>query len=331
MILLAYLLGAMVMSGWLREAVVVAGAVEVMLSAKAPLQRFVQTLSPEDWVATMKFVVVTLVVLPVLPNAHFGPYGAFNPFKIWLMVVMISGISFLGYALTKAIGAERGLLLTGLIGGLASSTAVTLSSAKQSKDDTSLSPSLAVGTLLACTVMLPRLALILWALCPPLALRVLPGMGTMLLVSLTCAVIQYRQVSAATEPAGSANREQPHRNPFEMHSALKFAVVFAFITLLVKWVEAAGAGAKGLYLVSFVAGLVETDAICVTLAEQVRSVATALPLAAAAKGVVLAAVANTLLKGGLSYAIGSKELGRKVLPPLVGTAVVGAVVVWFGT
>ncbi|NUP98284.1 MAG: MgtC/SapB family protein [Armatimonadetes bacterium] len=319
-ILLTFVLGALVYHGRLREAVVTAGAASLILSAKAPLHGFVAALSTADWVATMKFAVITLVILPVLPNQGYGPYEAFNPFKIWLMVVLIGGISFLGYVLTKVIGANRGIPLTGLIGGLASSTAVTLANARRSKAEPELSPPLALATVLACVVMLPRLLLIVAALHPPLVAVLAPPFAAMLVLPLAYGLALYRRGQRRE------GQQAVHANPFELHSALKFAAVFAVVTFLVKWVQASGGGQQGLYLVSFLAGLVETDAIVVAMAQQAQAVTT--PLAEAARAIVLAAIANSLLKGVMAAALGSWRMAKHVLAALVLSVVAGGLAIW---
>ncbi len=325
-LLLTFVLGAMAFHGRVREAVVIAGATNVILSAKRPMHRFVGAVSVEDWVACMKFAVVTLVILPVLPNAHFGPLNAFNPYKTWLLVVMIAAISFLGYVLTKIIGAERGVILTGLIGGLASSTAVTLANSKRGRQSPELAVPLALSTILACGVMLPRLALIVWALCPPVVPLLLPPYGAMLTVALAYSFMLHR-AHREEQAAGADGSGAHHANPFELGSALKLAVAFAVVTLLVKWVQSAGAGHSGLYMVSFVAGLVETDAIIVTLAEQAHG-PEALALAVAAHGMVLAAIANSVLKAGLSASVGGWRYGRHVVGCLALSGFTGALVTW---
>lgn len=323
-VLLTFVLGVLVWYGFVREAVVAAGATSVILSAKKPLHRFVDALSVEDWLATMKFAVVTLIVLPVLPNQSYGPYGAFNPFKIWLLVVLIGGISFLGYALTKLIGAERGIPITGLIGGLASSTAVTLSSARRSRTDPELAGPLALATILACSVMIPRLALIIAAVHAPL-LRVVaaPFLAMLAVPGVYCAIVYWRQRSQS--PAAPTPTE--HSNPFELGEALKFAAVFAAIMFVIRWVDAHGGGARGVYAVSAISGLVDTDAIVLSLAQQIKGTTSSITMIEAARGIVVAMVSNSIWKAVLACSLGTWRMGRAVLAVMAATAVVGIVVV----
>ncbi len=324
-IILTFVIGALVAYGRTREAVVATGATCVMLSAKNPMHRFVDALSTTEWIATMKFAVITLVVLPVLPNESYGPYHAFNPFKLWFLVVLISGISFFGYVLNRAVGTKWGMALTGLIGGLASSTAVTLANARRAREQPQLAENLALATVLACTVMLPRLLLIIAAVCPSLLAPTAIPFGVMLLVSAVYSWLLFKRSSRPADlDPDHAPTEAELANPFELGPALKFAAVFMAVTFLVKWARATGLGQGGIYLVSFVSGLVETDAIVVTLAEQ-ASAAMGLAARHAVVGIVLAAIGNSLLKSGLACGLGGWQHGRKVLLGLLLSALAGAV------
>lgn len=324
-IVLTFVIGALVAYGHTREAIVATGATCVMLSAKNPMHRFVSALSTTEWVATMKLLVISLVVLPVLPNQSFGPYQAFNPFKLWFLVVMISGISFFGYVLNRAVGTRLGIALTGLIGGLASSTAVTLANARRAHEQPQLAEHLSVATVLACTVMLPRLLIIVAAICPSLLAPTAIPFGVMLLVT---GVYSWWLLKRSAQPVGEGESHAPTEaelaNPFELGPALKFAAVFLGVTFLVKWARATGLGQSGIYVVSFVSGLVETDAIVVTLAEQ-ASAAMGLATRYAVVGIVLAAIGNSVLKSGLACGLGGWKHGRKVLFGLLLGAIAGAV------
>jgi len=324
-ILLTFVIGAVVALGHTREAVVATGMTCVMLSAKNPMHRFVSALSTTEWVATMKFAVITLVVLPVLPNQSFGPYHAFNPFKLWFLVVMISGISFFGYVLNRIVGTKLGIALTGLVGGLASSTAVTLANARRAQEQPQLAEHLSLATVLACTVMLPRLLLIVAAICPSLLAPTAIPFGVMLLVTAIYSWWLYRKaVPGGDDAADRSPTEAELANPFELGPALKFAAVFMVVTFLVKWARATGFGQSGIYLVSFISGLVETDAIVVTLAEQ-TSAAMGMIARDAVVGIVLAAIGNSILKSVLACSLGGWRHGRKVLIGLALGAVAGAI------
>lgn len=323
--LLTFLLGCLAVAGQLTVAVVTAVAATVVLSAKKPLHAFVRGMGQDDLVATLKFAVVTFIVLPVLPNRAYGPLGAFNPYHTWLMVVLIAGIGFLGYALTKFIGAERGIPLTGLVGGLASSTAVTLANARRSREAPELARPLAEGVVLACTVMLPRVALIVAAIDAKLLRSVGPPLLAMLLASLASVAVLH--LCARRHPQQDTGAGPHHVNPFEVAPALKFALAFALVNWLVKWAQAAHA-AGGVYLASGLSGLVDADAAAVSLANQAKL---GFDPSLAARGIVLALVVNTVFKGAVAASIGARELGRPVLAAMTLVAIGGGVAVFWLT
>src|SRR5437762_5719782 len=156
LLLLTFSLGAASLAGH-RETVAIVGAAALVLTAlKRRLHGFAGRLSDEDETAALKFVGVALLVVPFLPDEDMGPYGAINPHNIGLMVLLVAGISFIGYVAVKTAGAGKGLLLTGILGGLVSTTATTAAFARRSRETPELSKALAAGTLAACAVMFPR-------------------------------------------------------------------------------------------------------------------------------------------------------------------------------
>lgn len=186
--LITVLSGALVFWGKITLGIALGVATTVLLSIKPEMHRFVRHLTREDLYATLKFAVITAIVLPILPNRNFGPppFDVFNPFVIWLLVVFISGISFIGYILIQVLGAQKGMGLTGLLGGIASSTAITFGISHQSRREGGLSRPFAMALLIAWTVMFARLmvilvvlnrdlAILLWR---PLLIPVWPGPPT---------------------------------------------------------------------------------------------------------------------------------------------------------
>jgi uncharacterized membrane protein (DUF4010 family) len=169
--LLVLLAGALAYSDQTAVASGIAVATAVLLSLKFEMRRFVTALTPDDVAATLKLAFISVIILPVLPNQTYdvpSPFNVLNPFKTWLLVVLISGISFVGYVLTKVVGAERGIALTGLVGGLASSTAVTLSFTERSQGNESLARPFALAVMLAWTVMFGRVVVAVAAVNPVL-------------------------------------------------------------------------------------------------------------------------------------------------------------------
>ena len=315
--LVTILAGALCYWGYLALAAALAVVTTVLLSLKLEMDTFVQRITREDVYATLKFAVITAIVLPVLPNQTFGPppLDVLNPYKIWLMVVFISGISFLGYVLVKVVGSRQGIGLTGLLGGLVSSTAVTLSFAQRSQREAELAKPFALAITVAWTVMFARVIVEVAALNGAL-LRVLwLPMAASAAVGLAYCVYLY--LAQHTDKEG----EVAFSNPFELGPAVKFGLIYALILLISKAAQTY-LGDTGLYLSSIVAGLADVDAITLSVAELSRT-AGGLTLNTAARAIVLAAMSNTAVKGGIVLTSGSPSLRRALVPGFVLMLVTG--------
>jgi uncharacterized membrane protein (DUF4010 family) len=293
-----------------------------LLALKRQLHRIVQRISAEDLYATLKFAVISLIILPVLPNQDFGPppFDAFNPYRTWLMVVFISGISFLGYVLIKVIGPRRGIGLTGLLGGLASSTAVTLSFSQRSQDEPNLARPFALAIALAWTVMFGRVAVevavvnaellsLLWA---PMAAAMLAGLAF-------CAIYFFSQRT-------DQERDVALSNPFELGPAVKFGLLYAVVLIIAKAAQFYFQTA-GVYAASILAGVADVDAITLSMAELAGAPGGVAP-STAAIAIVLAVISNTVVKGGIALSIGSRTLRLALLPPFVIMVLTVAVVAY---
>jgi uncharacterized membrane protein (DUF4010 family) len=283
----------------------------LLLSIKLETHRLVQHVTREDIAATIKFAVITAIVLPVLPNRLFGPepFNIFNPLKIWLFVVFISSISFVGYLLVKFIGSKKGIGITGLFGGIASSTALTFSFTDRSRENPELSKSFALAITVAWTVIFIRLigvvaafnvalVRIVWL---PLTLAAVTGL-------LYCLYLFRCQATDHRENVSFAN-------PFKLGPAIKFGLIFTVILFISKSAQIYF-GNTGVYISSFFAGLADVDAIAFSMAKLSRGAEGVSPLIAG-RAVVLAAVANTFLKGSIILFSGSPELRRHMLPGFI--------------
>jgi len=309
--LVTILAGALCYWGYLALAAALAVATTVLLSLKLEMQTFARRLTREDVYATLKFAVITAIVLPVLPNQTFGPppLDVLNPYKVWLMVVFISGISFLGYVLIKVVGSRQGIGLTGLLGGLVSSTAVTLTFAQRSQEERELAKPFALAITVAWTMMFSRVLVEVAALNIQL-LRVLwLPMAAAGAVGLAYCVYLY--FSQRTDEEG----EVALSNPFELGPAIKFGLIYAAILLFSKAAQTY-LGNTGVYLSSVVAGLTDVDAITLSMAELSRA-AGGVDLDTGARAIVLAAMSNTLVKGGIVMTSGAPALRRALLPGFV--------------
>jgi uncharacterized membrane protein (DUF4010 family) len=305
---------------------IVAGAgVAVMglLSMKEALHGWAAKISKDDLYATVKFLVVAVIVLPLLPDKTWDPLQALNPRKIGLMITLIAGIGFAGYLAFRILGAGRGMTLTGLLGGVVSSTAVTLSLSGRAKEHPSLAPACAAGVVLAWTVMFVRLLVVVGIVhqglakvlaIPLLAAALAGGVGVLFFYR------RLRQASAGGEDIKLSN-------PFKLWSAVKFGALFAAVLVLSKLAVKAFGGA-GLVAMGAVAGSTDVDAVALSAA---RMVGDDLHLKTAALAILVACASNTIVKGAMAWVLGGAEFGKRLLP-LAGAMFVlggvGAFVAW---
>lgn len=317
------LIGALCYFGHLGLAAALGVAVTVLLALKLQTRVFIRRLEPEDVYATLKFAVITIIVLPLLPRTGYGPepLSVLVPYKIWLMVVFISGISFLGYILIKAVGAHRGVGLTGILGGLASSTAVTLSFSQRSRTVSGLAHPFALAILLSWGIMFIRVLVEVAALNLSLLRIVWIPLAAALAVTIAyCTYLYYKQ------SADKQKEEDRFKNPFELGPALTFGLLFAIILVIAK-AATMYLGDTGVYLSSVVAGLADVDAITLSVADLSRD-PDVLDQITAARAIVLAVASNTLVKGSIVLSAGSAELRRVILPGIVASLVTAIGVVF---
>lgn len=316
--IVTYLLGGTVLFGYAEIAVALAIATSAALAFKQPLHRIVQRVGRDDLYAALKLLIATFIVLPVLPDRPIDPWGALNPWRMGWLVVLISGLSLVGYVATRLLGSGHGIPLTGLVGGLVSSTAVTLSLARRSVEDersVRLGHELASGILLSWATMFARIGVVVTAVNAPLARHVIVPMAALLATAAGAAAWHHRQGRAAEGRAEPV----PLSNPFSLSSAIRFAALFAAVLLAVRLVEVY-LPQRGLYAVAALAGLTDVDAITLSVAAPGRD----LSAGAAAAAIGVAAASNTIVKCGLVAAIGSASLRRHVLVATGALLVAGA-------
>lgn len=317
--LITFCLGALVMQGLL--AVAAAGAVvtALLLSLKPTLHRWLQRIEERELLAALQLLLISIVVLPVLPNEGLGPYAALNPYAIWWMVVLITGLSFAGYVAVKLGGARNGIALTGLLGGLASSTAVTLTFARFGRRHPDLHGPLTTGLILAWTIMYARIAVLVAIIAPVLLPILALPFGLMALVGILAALLLGRAKAGALAPG-----DQQLSNPFEFGMALRFGVLLAAVLLLSHalkdWL-----GDEGLLVVAFVSGLADADAITLTVGDLVG---TGLGTRVAVIALLLGAGANTLMKCCMVVMIASGAMARWAGAIFAAMALAAAVGLW---
>ncbi|HSF17589.1 MAG TPA: MgtC/SapB family protein [Vicinamibacteria bacterium] len=290
-------------------AVALGVVVTLLLSFKLEIHQFTRRLTREDIIAIVKFGVITAIVLPVLPRTGLGepPFDVLNPHRIWLMVVLISGLSFLGYVVMKLMESEHGIALTGFLGGLASSTAVTLTFSQRSQHESGLSRIFGIAVLIAWVTMFVRVVvevavvnrILLDSLWIPMFLAALSG-------ALYCVFL------ARSKGGEHADHNVDFSNPFELGPAIRFGALYGLI-LLVSRIAQIHFGHEGIYISSVIAGFTDVDAITLSMAElSLRE--GGLDPAVASRAITLAAMANTGVKAGIVLVTGSPEIKRAVVP-----------------
>ena len=295
-----------------------AGVVMALLSFKEPLHQAVARVSDDDLYATAKFVILALVVLPLLPDETFGPFDVLNPFDTGLMVVLIAGISFLGYIATRIAGTRRGMAVTGLLGGLVSSTAVTVSLATRVRESPATVALATVAILTASATMFARVLVVAGVVDFPLLPALMRPIGVMMVVCYGTAIFFYFRSRHDFREDGSVAL----RNPFELGSALKFGLFYAAVIFVAKAAQTF-LGDRGLYVSSILAGTTDVDAITLSVARFHREGLSAMTSATA---ITLAAVTNTVVKAGIAAWLGGKVLASRVIVGL-GAALVAGVLV----
>lgn len=305
--ILAVLLGAAAGFGRGSLAAAVAVVATLLLTMKAPLHRLARAVSQDEILAILKFGVVALIALPLLPNRGLGPYQAVNPRDVGFMVVLLTAVSLIGYLLVRFFGEGKGYTLAGLLGGLASSTAVALSFSKKARETPDLARPLAAGIVVASTVLYARGALVLIVLDAPLGRHLIPRLGVLFAVGLALSLLLLRRASAPRE----AGHTLSLGNPVELGHAVVLAALFG-VVLLIARVAQAELGTAGLWAVGGVGGLVDVDSVAVAAARLRQQNVVDIPVAAGAY--LLATLSNLIFKGGASFVVGGRPLARHVLP-----------------
>ena len=309
-LLLTFLLGSLVLAHSRLLAGGCAVVVALLLSLKEPMHSALKRLTAAELSGALKLLFISLVLLPALPDQGYGPWQVFNPYATWWMVVLIAGLGFAAYAAMRLVGTRHGLLLTALLGGVVSSTAMTLTLSRL-HSQRELHALLAAGLLATSALMFPRVLLEVAAINPHLLAELLWPLGAAALVYAGGALYWWRR-AANSEQAPSA--EPPLKNPFELGPALRFAVLLAVILLLVE-VGRRELGDVGVYLVAILSGLTDVDAITLSLS---RSALHELDAQVAVRGIALAVISNSLIKGVLIAIVGGPRLVLLTVPVMAG-------------
>jgi len=289
---ISFILGALTGHGQLLAATIIAVIVLSLLHYKSILHRFSHSLSQLDIRQSIQFLIITLIILPLLPNETFGPYEAFNPQRIWLMVVLISGIGFAAYVTIKFLGERAGLGITGILGGLVSSTAVTLALARVTRKSPKASTTCLLGIMLACGTMFPRILILSLLFNLQTATYLLMPVITVTLFTLGGSLFLWRKIGAEPAPL-----YEPTKNPLSLPIAVLFGLLYGAV-LLFSHMAQFHFGEEGLFVVAGLSGITDVDAITLTISQMAAEGTLA---ETAARTILLAAAVNSLVK--LSFGV----------------------------
>jgi len=319
--LLMFGVGALVVTGPVEMALAAGGAVAILLHFKAPLHQFVERVGEGDVGAIMRFVLITLVILPVLPDTSVGPYGVWNPFRLWLMVVLIVGIQLGGYVAYKLVGARGGTLMAGVLGGLISSTATTVGYARRAAGEPKATTAAAAVIGIAGTVVFARLAALVAAVAPHAFRSIAPPLLAVgLAAGAAAAVATWRAAR------GEAHDLPEQSNPAELRPALLFAAIFAVVLLLSAFARE-HLGSQALYALAIVSGVADVDAITLST---LQLVGRGLDAEVAWRVVIVAALSNLVFKAGTVAALGPRALAVRVGLLFLAPLAAGLLVVLVG-
>jgi uncharacterized membrane protein (DUF4010 family) len=306
MILLAFLFGALAALGYLITAATFAVAATLLLSFKAPLHRLAESIQEDEIYAILKFLVVSVIILPLLPNRTFGALNALNPRLIWWVVVLISGLNMVGYVLMKFLGARQGIAVTGILGGMISSTAATVDLAHQARTaGASLARYFALGITIASTIMFVRVVVVTAAIDGPLARSLTLPITLPVMVGVGISIYLWKRKESDREATLQL------KNPMELGSAIKFALLFA-VVLVVSKAGYKYFGSAGMYVTGMLAGLQDVDPFIITAARMARDSIVSPNTANAS--ILLSCATNTLVKGGIAAVLGGRPLSKVTLP-----------------
>lgn len=314
--LIAFGLGALAGTGRMLAAVSAAVVVALLLGFKPELHHLLRRIERTELLATLRLLLISVVVLPILPDKGFGPWNALNPYQLWWMVVLVAGISYVGYIATRVIGARKGTLVTAILGGLVSSTATVLSLARRSRDHPESARLYISGMLAATATMFPRTLLIAAVVAPDLLpLLALP----LLAAAVTAGAASALAVLLDRRVGELHSTDSAPANPLDLKTAIQFALILAPIMVLARALKE-WAGDTGLYALSAISGTVDIDAVTLSLATMATEADTTASVAATA--IVIASVVNTTVKPAIAIVVAGWSVGVRLLVPLLAVIAV---------
>jgi len=319
--LLAFGLGAASILGDMGAAAAVAVVAALLLSMKKRLHQWVAGIERLELEAILKLALISVVILPLLPDQGYGPGAVLNPYQLWWAVVIVAGLSFFGYAAIRLGGASLGILVTGLFGGLASSTSTTLALSRLVRAQSTLAPPAAAGIVIAGSVTFLRILVLVAVFQPALIAPLVLPMGVMAGVGLVGACLLWL--------LGRGNEDRQKElpglaNPVELKTALTFGAVLAVVLLAVHYLQI-WVGTSGVYAAAALSGVTDVDALTISVSQLLDDDLTA---ANGATAIFVAAAVNTAVKAGISIAVGGRPLGLRVGLVYLAVIAAGAVSLW---
>ncbi|MDN4164475.1 MgtC/SapB family protein [Cytophagales bacterium LB-30] len=316
-LLITFFLGTLSFMGMLSISLLITVLVLVLLSAKIRLRTWVGKITPEELYDFIRYVVIALLIFPFLPNKTIDPWEVINPHEVGWVILLTSGLGFVGYVLMRILGSGKGILLSGFVGGLISSTAVTWVFSKKSKKDESLSLHCGVAILAASTMMVVRVGVWTYLFNPSLMQSLIPAIALVLLTGLGITFFYYLRQKNKTI------QEEPIRQgkPLDLRGALVFGALYMAILLSVSYANSY-LGDRGLLISSAIAGFSDIDAISITVGKLSLN---GLALSLAAQAILIATLSNSLVKLGIGLWAGSKTL-RKILLWGYGAMIIALVI-----
>ncbi len=325
--LLVLALGVMAGLGFLAIVSAITALAVFALVEKSRVQHWLTLVDEHEMRAALQFAVMALVVLPLLPAESFGPYDAIRPRELWIVVLLFSGLNFAGYVARQVVGNERGYGVTGLLGGLVSSTAVTFQFSRKSRAEPAFAESLGLGVVAACTVLVPRVAIVSSLLESGVGLAVLPYLAPPFVVgaAVVALVLWRARRQGPDDPQTTGEHPTPQasevRNPLGLWQSMQMALAFQVVLLAIAWLQDT-VGTTGVLLTAAVLGLTDMDALTLSMSrlgsdEALRGLA--------AMAIAVGMLSNTLLKLTLTLVLGSPAFRRRASTGLVALAAASGV------
>lgn len=315
--MITFMLGALTVFGYVTLASASAVVVTSLLGFKPILHRWMNTLEEHELYATLKLLLISVVVLPILPNQGFGPWEILNPYQLWWMVVLIAGVSYLGYFAIKIVGNRHGPALTGALGGLVSSTAVTINLSRLAKQGPSSENALAAGILTACATMFLRTLLLSSLINPNLFKDILPALAVMSGLTYLLAFVLWQKA-----PVFMTDNDIALENPFQLGMALKFGAFLLAIMLLSKLLNIYF-GNMGAYFLAAASGIADVDPITLSMSRMAQQ---GMDVKVAVNAILIAVSVNSGFKSLFALFIGGQAIGIRVTGTLLGAVSAGLLI-----